>query len=265
MSKERFPWRVFRALLVAGLLSMLAIIPIGMELFKPMAAQLPEAEGPFAQLPLPLIVLIGAVQNILMLALIILAGLALSRKINLGAPVIEGWTSGERVWPRLRPMLVPSIAAGAGVGIILTIALFLLQSRLPNLPFTIVARAALWKRFLLCFYGGIYEELLVRLFLFSLFAWLFTLIRRKDRGLLPGAIVLWTANFLSAILFGLGHLPSASLLMPITPLVVTAALTLNGVAGLTFGYLFWKRGLEAAIIAHFTADFVIYVIGASFA
>ena len=76
--------------------------------------------------------------------------------------------------------------------------------------------------------------------------------------------VFWTANIIAALLFGLGHLPSASLVMPITPLVVVAALTLNGIAGLAFGFLYWRRGLEAAMLAHFTGDFVVYVVGASF-
>ena len=74
----------------------------------------------------------------------------------------------------------------------------------------------------------------------------------------------WSANVIVAILFGLGHLPNAATVMQITPTVVALALALNGVAGVTFGYLYWKRGLESAIIAHFSADFVIYVIGPMF-
>ncbi len=49
--------------------------------------------------------------------------------------------------------------------------------------------------------------------------------------------------------------------MPITPLVVAVALSFNGIAAVAFGVLYRKRGLEAAMIAHFTADFVIYVVG----
>ncbi|MGH9930037.1 MAG: hypothetical protein ACREA9_12555 [Pyrinomonadaceae bacterium] len=30
-----------------------------------------------------------------------------------------------------------------------------------------------------------------------------------------------------------------------------------------FGFLYRKHGLEAAMIAHFTADFAIYVVGAA--
>jgi membrane protease YdiL (CAAX protease family) len=264
MSKERFPWRVFLVLLAMGLLAILAIIPIGIELFQAIAGKLPAPEGPLSDLPIPLIILIGALQNILLLALIILAGLWLARKIGLGATLIEAWVKGEKVWPRLRATLLPSIIVGVGVGIILGSALFFLQARIPNLPFTLAARVAIWKRILVCFYGGIYEELLTRLFLLSLFAWLFSRFTRSQDGR-PGAGVIWAANIVSAILFGLGHLPSASFFIPITPLVVVAAIALNGIAGISFGYLYWKRGLEAAMIAHFTADFTIYVVGASFA
>jgi membrane protease YdiL (CAAX protease family) len=52
--------------------------------------------------------------------------------------------------------------------------------------------------------------------------------------------------------------------MPITPLVVAAALMLNGIAGIAFGFLYRRHGLEAAMIAHFIADFVIYVVGTTF-
>ncbi len=52
--------------------------------------------------------------------------------------------------------------------------------------------------------------------------------------------------------------------MPITPLVVAVALSFNGIAAVVFGVLYRKRELEAAMVAHFTADFVIYVVGPVF-
>jgi len=35
---------------------------------------------------------------------------------------------------------------------------------------------------------------------------------------------------------------------------------LNGLGGLAFGWLYWKQGLESAMIAHFSADIVLHVI-----
>ena len=134
---------------------------------------------------------------------------------------------------------------------------------LPDLPFVRAGRAPIWKRLLVCFYGGIDEEVLTRLFLLTLFAWLGLRIFQKQKArLLPATF--WIANVVVAILFGLGHLPGASRVMQITPEVVLLALALNGVAAVSFGYLYWKRGLESAMIAHFCADFVVYVVGVAF-
>ena len=77
-------------------------------------------------------------------------------------------------------------------------------------------------------------------------------------------VTFWFANIIVAILFGLGQLPNAAMVMQITPTVVVLALALNGIAAVSFGYLYWKRGLESAMIAHFCADFVVYVVGPVF-
>ncbi|MDQ3473463.1 MAG: CPBP family glutamic-type intramembrane protease, partial [Acidobacteriota bacterium] len=105
--------------------------------------------------------------------------------------------------------------------------------------------------------------LLMRFFLVTLIAWIaVNILRERGKGLTSRAF--WIANIVVAILFGLGHLPSAALVMPITPLVVGAALSLNGIAAIAFGLLYRKYGLESAMIAHFIADFVLYVVGVSF-
>lgn len=265
-NSERFPWRLFWLLLTAGILSALAIIPIATDMLGSMASTVA-----VPNLPLPVIVAVGIVQNLAILALFIWLGLKLSRSLGLGAPLLESWVTGPRQAGteaesysgrevRTEQIFKSGLLIGIAVGIVVLISLLVLVPRLPNLPFIIAARLPVWKRFLVCFYGGIYEELLTRLFLLSLVAWIAD---RRWRQTAPGLsnAAFWFANVLVAIVFGLGHLPSASLFMPITPLVVVAALVLNGVAGIAFGYLYRTRGLEAAMIAHFTGDFVIYVLG----
>jgi membrane protease YdiL (CAAX protease family) len=54
-------------------------------------------------------------------------------------------------------------------------------------------------------------------------------------------------------------MPLASQLMPVTAVTIVYILSLNGIAALAFGYLYWERGLEAAMVAHFTADLVLHV------
>jgi membrane protease YdiL (CAAX protease family) len=258
-SSQPYPWRLFWLLLVAAIISALAIIPIASDMRGAMITQL---ELP--KIPLPLLLAVGIVQNLTILALIVWLGLKLSRSLGLRAPLLEFWVAraevNARFNTRLRQILTLGLLVGIAVGTVLLISLLVLAPRLPNLPFVIAARLPVWKRLLACFYGGIYEELLTRLFLLSLVAWIVNRSWRKPTPELSKS-AFWFANILVAILFGLGHLPSASLFMPITRLVVTAALLLNGLAGIAFGYLYRRQGLEAAMIAHLTGDFVIYVVG----
>lgn len=71
---------------------------------------------------------------------------------------------------------------------------------------------------------------------------------------------MWTAIVISTVLFGLGHLPVTAALTVITPLVVARAIVLNGIGGLVFGWLYWKKGLEYSIVAHFAADIVLLAV-----
>jgi Type II CAAX prenyl endopeptidase Rce1-like len=252
-STAPFSWRLFWILFGATVLSILAVLPMTFDL---LGGLLDQVELPA---PLPLLVLIGAVQNLALIGIMVGVGLKLGKRLGLGPKLTEAWLAGSLqkrdVWSALKTGLI----TGLGVSAILLPALLILAMRLPNLPFVSAAKIALWKRVLICFYGGIYEEVLARLFLLSLFAWLLN--RSWRRAGPPGSAAFWTANAVVAVLFALGHLPSASFVMPITPLVVVAALLLNGVAALAFGWLYRKYSLETAMVAHFTADFMLYVVG----
>jgi membrane protease YdiL (CAAX protease family) len=121
----------------------------------------------------------------------------------------------------------------------------------------------IWKRFLACFYGGLGEEILMRLFLMSLVAWLVGKVWKTASGR-PSSGAFWLANILVAVAFGAGHLPLAAGLTPLTPLLVTTVVSLNALLALGFGQLYWKRGLESAMLAHFSTDIVLHVLGPMF-
>ncbi|NJN80495.1 MAG: CPBP family intramembrane metalloprotease, partial [Anaerolineales bacterium] len=72
--------------------------------------------------------------------------------------------------------------------------------------------------------------------------------------------VLWIANILAAVAFGVGHLPTAALIFPLTTLVVIRIILLNSLGGIIFGWLYQTRGIESAMVAHFSADIVLHVI-----
>lgn len=245
-------------LLVLSLAGAAAALPLVFEIFGPLIRN-----APAPTIPLPLLIVAGIAQNAILLALLIGLGLRLGRKLGLGAPLLESWLYHEKAGVSARDALIHGALVGIAVGIVLLVPILIAANYLPGLPFVSAARAAVWKRFLACFYGGIVEEVLTRLFLLTFLGWLGTRFFQKQKGRMSPA-TFWSANVIAAILFGLGHLPNAATVMQITPTVVALALALNGVAGVAFGYLYWKRGLESAIVGHFSADFIIYVVGPMF-
>lgn len=98
-------------------------------------------------------------------------------------------------------------------------------------------------------YGGIIEEVMLRLFMMSLVAFiLWKLFDRKSEK--PSAAILVAANVVSAILFAAGHLPATSVLLELTPMTVFRCFLLNGSFGLLFGWLYRKYGLRYSMLAH---------------
>jgi membrane protease YdiL (CAAX protease family) len=89
-----------------------------------------------------------------------------------------------------------------------------------------------------------------------------TLVERYQSRALGHAIVaFWIAIVLVAVLFGLGHLPATSRITPLTTMLILRALVLNGIAAIAFGYLYWRHGLEAAMIGHMGAHLVMQIPG----
>jgi len=100
------------------------------------------------------------------------------------------------------------------------------------------------------------------LFLFSLLIWLAGKVWQIQRP--PTSQLLWIVNALIAIGFGVAHLPQWSTITPLTLPIILTVVFLNSIGGLTFGYLYFENGLEAAMIAHFFADLVLHVIGSGY-
>lgn len=105
--------------------------------------------------------------------------------------------------------------------------------------------------------AGIVEEIVMRLGIMTLLVWVMARIGKRD-PLQPA--VAWPGNVAAALAFGLIHLPTAAAFGEITPGIVVFVLGGNGMAGAVFGWLYWRKGLLAAMLAHFTTDVVIHVI-----
>lgn len=249
-------WRAFAVLFGAGLLGVVAVLPYTLEIVE--TSIVGQVAAP--DLPMPLVLALALLQNGVLLGITILIGLVLSERVGLRMPLIQAWTTGERA-SVVQAVVLPALLAGAAVGA--TLVAIEAVVFLPHLPpamqplFTL----PLWKRLLAgVLYGGITEELFMRLFLVSLLAWLCGRWWRTPGGL-PTPAAFWIAIVLVAVLFGLGHLPATSVVTPLTTMLVVRALVLNGIAGIAFGYLYWRHGLEAAMVGHMGAHLVMQIPG----
>lgn len=246
-------WKVFWVLFAGCVLGVVCIIPYSLTL---------QAEA-LRELPIPLHVLLPfqIVQNAALFAVVILAGLYFAGKIGLGAPIIERWVRGERAVGMLRTVSGVSIALGAAASMLVIALDFLFYYAFPGEPIYAVEipQPPVWQGFLASFYGGINEEVLNRLFIMSLLAWIFMRVGGVKQAEIPGWAA-WPVIILTAVIFGLLHLPSTATLVPITPFVTARAVILNGIVGVAFGWLYWRKGLESAMISHFTGDIILHVI-----
>ena len=99
-------------------------------------------------------------------------------------------------------------------------------------------------------YGGIVEEILLRLFFMSLLALIIKAIFFGKSENYSTAIYV-IANIIAALLFAAGHLPATyQLFGEITPLILFRCFLLNGAGGLIFGHLYRKYGIQYAMTAH---------------
>jgi hypothetical protein len=199
--------------------------------------------------------------NILLNSMLGGIGLWLANRIGLGMPFVEGWAKREPIPYRFRNIVA--------IAVITAVILVVLSMFLHTVVFDPPVNAMLEKMgvaipeaantpplygFLAAISAGITEETEFRLFGLSLLAWLGGLLFHDSDGR-PKLTVFWTANILFALTFGAVHLlTEAAMGIPITPLIVTATLVLNGIGGLLFGWLFCTFGLESAMLAHILAD-----------
>jgi membrane protease YdiL (CAAX protease family) len=86
------------------------------------------------------------------------------------------------------------------------------------------------------FYGGIGEEVQLRLFLMTMLVWV---LLKAGCG---RATALVTANVVAATLFGAGHLPMAAQIWPLTFAVVAYVVAANAIVGVVFGALYARKG-----------------------
>ena len=182
-----------------------------------------------------------------------LAGYWFARK--LGLPGIFREEGGWRHW------FAGPMAIGAVLGVVLLVGgrLFAWSAAdwdgfpHPEFPLSVLASAI----------AGIGEEILFRLFVMGLRAYLLTLVMKRFGG---ERVALWIGIVVAALAFGAGHLPSAMVLFDaatpaqIPVIVLVELFVLNGIVGVVAGERYAREGLVAAVGVHFWADVVWHVL-----
>jgi membrane protease YdiL (CAAX protease family) len=240
-------WKLFFILLIASFITSIMVLPYTLALSPALANVIT-----------PTVLIAQLIQSLVLFSIAIFIGLYLAKRVGFNLPILEGWLNGKAIGNYLKSILGISVGLGVLSGIIIIVLSFIFTP-VSGIFINAEISVPLWKGFLASFYGGIGEEILLRLFLMTLIVWIIFKIKKTSDGK-PTVIGIWLAILVSAVIFGLGHLPVTGSITTITPLVVVRAVLLNGVAGIIFGWLYWKKGLESAMISHFSADIILHVM-----
>ena len=245
---RKINYKLIGVLTLLGIIGVVAIFPYQ----TTVQADLLTNELGDISLPLMILVNVGSM-GITLFILIFLAERMLART-GLTVPIIHAIIQRKKIPTISLKWIISGIVVSfIGVVIILSLDVYVFKTTIDVIP-------PWWQGMLAILYGGITEELLVRFFGMTFIVWLLAKLTKKSRENIP-ASYFYIGMIGASILFGLGHLPAtAPIVGEITALVVIRGILLNGLLGIWFGYLYWKKGLEYAMIAHMSADIFIHVL-----
>jgi hypothetical protein len=231
-------------LFVLGLLGVLSMLTMDIPLPEEAEAELKKY---FTSGQMKLVLLINPT---IMLLAATFVGTFLYKRANLSVPIIERLLGSKQ---KIDVMNILSYGAVGGIlsGILLTLVSVLFNPILPTefLELGESLKPTLAARFL---YGGLTEEVLMRFGLMTFLVWVTSKIF-KDLN----PLVYWIGIILAALVFAVGHFPIAFHAVG-TPssMLLLYILIGNTIGGVIFGWLYWKKGLESAFIAHILAHVV---------
>ena len=247
--------RQFAALFLTGLLGVLTL-PL---LVAGQLVRVRQQPG-FPDLPGPVLIALTLIQPAFLLAAGTAIGVALAHRLGLRSHIAEWARRGTPAGSTFRGEAPAAAAVGVAVAAVVVLLDLAFRAAFGDLALRsdqMPSRFAALIAGLL--YGGLTEELIMRWGLLTLFAWLgWRLFQRS--GDPPRAWVMWSAILVTALLFGAGHLPAVRSLVPLTALVVVRTVVLNALAGVVFGWLYWRRSLESAMLAHASGHLVFFLV-----
>lgn len=200
--------------------------------------------------------LFAAIETVLFTLPLAALGLAMLPRTGLpGAPLLRSIFAREPAAPR--PILDGTVQ-GAAIGLGVALLLGGLDAVAPTMKPIVEFESPEWWRGLLGSFGaGIREEIWFRWGILTAITRALVAIRRRESA---APWMFWTANVSAALLFGAIHIPQAYSFVEVTPAAAAMVVGGNAVAGLGFGWIYRRKGLEAAMAAHTATDIVLHVI-----
>lgn len=242
---------------VVGMIATVAVYFTQMEMLASLTGN-NQANNPINDIPPYVLVSMSSLQTGILGFVMALIGLKLAPKVQLHLPFLEAFVEkrGFSGWSK-KWLLIAIFGGVIGMAITLLLDEIVFAPYMPTFDET---QPVTWWKGLVSgvLYGGIYEEVMLRLFLMTVIIWLLAKLTRRLKDSLSPAFY-WSGIIVSSILFGAGHLPATYMLFAeLTPVIIARALLLNGLMGVFFGYLFWKKGLEHSMISHMSAHVFLY-------
>ncbi|HUF60758.1 MAG TPA: CPBP family glutamic-type intramembrane protease [Verrucomicrobiales bacterium] len=256
-----FPWKTALVLWLSASLTTPLLVPYLFGLFEkaPNAPVLPDGVGWVLARRL-------TIRHGMILLIPAFVGLWLARRVGWGAPYLE-CALDRAAKPGMAFGQVARRAAVAGIWVAAVLfaleAMFYYGLNVTAPAPEVHARigVAAWRGGLATLRAALAEEVFCRLFLQSLLAVvLLTLLRIRNAGPAREAM-LWLATAGGAFVFAWLHLSNQEVYAAtVPPLVYLRTMLLTGTAGILLGRVFWKGGLEAAILAHAVAGGILQVL-----
>ncbi len=208
---------------------------------------------------LPMLLATQIAQGTGLLILSILTGIVLGKKVGLRTPVLESLFKGKGLPADFNQSLKLSVVLGIFSGTLIFAVDRLVFSMFTEPLTELLSSPPLWQRFLYSFYAGVVEELVLRFFLLTLLVWISWKIKRTSENL-PTKTGVWLSILLVSILYSIGYISSLSVTSDTNVVLDIGIGFLSLVNGIIFGWLYWKKGLEASIISNFTASLTMLVV-----
>ncbi|UCZ53617.1 CPBP family intramembrane metalloprotease [Bacillus shivajii] len=243
--KTRKPWRSFLIFILLGFIGSLTLLPMSIELIKVQS----EEFGIDLGMPAEQLALLTLVNPLILILVATAAGHILAKKVQLTSFIYEKDLYQKPFWSSFKPTIKLGIVAGVAVGVFLILTDAILSPWLPDELSATNEFPGFFHILSGVLYGGIVEEIMMRWGVMTLLVWLiWRIFQRKKEA--PTPTTFWVAILFSSFVFAVGHYGATAATTTVTTIVYIRMLLLNGVAGVVFSWLFWKKGLETAMVAH---------------